>query len=88
MYQGLGKVWLPAFPRFPPLSGYRAGPLLGSPIANRVKFGSSESVNSEDSHMLLLVSHELPQGARSHSLFGDDAVRADGEGDDYIVVNH
>ena len=27
-------------------------------------------------------------GSRPHSLFGDDAVRADGEGDDYVVVNH
>jgi len=26
--------------------------------------------------------------SRSQSLFRDDAVRADGEGDDYVVVNH
>ena len=35
-----------------------------------------------------VASHELPTGDRSHSLFRDDAVRADGEGDDYVVVNH
>jgi hypothetical protein len=34
--QGLGKGWLPAFPRFPPLSGFRAGRLLESPLAKRL----------------------------------------------------
>ena len=43
----LGKGWLPAFPRFPPLSGFRAGRLLESPLAKRVESGSSKSVDSE-----------------------------------------
>jgi hypothetical protein len=46
--QGLGKGWLPAFPRFPPRSGCRAELLLESPLAKRVESGASKSVNSED----------------------------------------
>ena len=46
--QGLGKGWLPAFPRLPPLSGFRAGRLLESPLAKRVESGSTKSVDSED----------------------------------------
>ena len=45
--QGLGKGWLPAFPRLPPLSGFRAGRLLESPLAKRVESGSTKSVDSE-----------------------------------------
>jgi hypothetical protein len=44
--QGLGKGWLPAFPRFPPLSGFRTGRLLESPLAKRVESGSTKSVDS------------------------------------------
>jgi len=44
----LGKGWLSAFPRFPPLSGCRAELLLASPLAKRVESGSSKSVDSED----------------------------------------
>jgi hypothetical protein len=47
-YQGLGKGWLPAFPRLPPLSGFRAGRLLESPLAKRLESGSTKSVDSED----------------------------------------
>ena len=46
--QALGKGWLPAFPRFPPLSGFRAGRLLESPLAKWVESGSTKSVDSED----------------------------------------
>jgi len=44
----LGKGWLPAFPRLPPLSGFRAGMPLESPLAKWVESGSTESVDSED----------------------------------------
>src|SRR5664279_672412 len=37
VYQGLGKGWLLAFPRFPPLLGCRVEPLLEAPVAKRVK---------------------------------------------------
>jgi hypothetical protein len=46
--QGLGKGWLPAFPRLRPFSGFRAGRLLESPLAKRVEPGSTKSVGSED----------------------------------------
>src|ERR1035438_10276707 len=39
-------VWRLASPRLPPLPGGRARPLLGFPVAKRVKFGASKSVNS------------------------------------------
>src|ERR1035441_6837932 len=35
--QRLGKGWLPGSPRFPPLSGCRAEPLLEAPVAKRAK---------------------------------------------------
>jgi len=35
VHQGLGKWWLPASPRFPPLLGCRAAPLLMPPFAKR-----------------------------------------------------
>ena len=58
--QGLGKGWLPAFPRFPPLSGCRAELLLESPLAKRAESGSSKSV---DSDACLLVFHSQPTAA-------------------------
>ena len=53
MYQGLRKRWLPAFPRFAPLSACRAEPHLGSPLAKRREFGSSDCVNSKTLARLL-----------------------------------
>lgn len=44
-----GKGWLPASPRFLPLSGCGTEPLWGSPVAKRVESGSSKSGNSEHS---------------------------------------
>src|ERR1019366_7252603 len=49
---GLGKGWRLASPRLPPLTGGRAGPLLGFPVAKRVKSGASKSVNSGHRHLL------------------------------------
>ena len=46
VYHGLGKGWRLASPRLPPLLGGRAGPLLGFPVAKRVKSDASKSVNS------------------------------------------
>jgi hypothetical protein len=46
VYHGLGKGWRLASPRLPPLPGGRTGPLLGFPVAKRVKSGASKSVNS------------------------------------------
>src|ERR1035441_2437104 len=37
LHHGLGKRWLPPFPRLPPLSACRAEPLLEAPLAKRVK---------------------------------------------------
>ena|ERR1035441_466184 len=60
--QRLGKGWLPAFLQLPPLSGCRAGPLLGSPIAKRVNSGSSGSIIIEDLlSLLLLLAKRRPQ---------------------------
>jgi hypothetical protein len=46
VYHGHGKGWRLASPRLLPLPGGRAGPLLGLPVAKRVKSGASKSVNS------------------------------------------
>ena len=43
-----------ASPRHPPLPGGRAGPLLGFPVAKRMKSGAAKSVNSGNRHLLLL----------------------------------
>src|ERR1019366_611215 len=53
VYHGLGKGWRLAPPRLLPLPGGRAGPLLGFPVAKRVKSGASNSVNS--GNLLLLA---------------------------------
>jgi hypothetical protein len=46
VYHWLGKWLRLASPLLPPLPGGRAGPLLGLPVAKRVKSGASKSVNS------------------------------------------
>jgi hypothetical protein len=46
VYHGLGKGWCLASPRLPPLPGGRAGPLLGFPVAKRMKSAASKSVNN------------------------------------------